>query len=716
MVTGWRRAFCTSFHREREATVFTEKQQHHHHCDNNSTTPSTSSNHSPRISSKFGFFSDSSAPRLQSQPVSNPSLRCRTTTAKTPTSSVPNSPKLQCKTKTPKKCISPRLFHFSDASSPKSPSSFSLLKASLRLSKSKCGICFQSVKSGKGTAVFTAECTHVFHFPCVAAHVKRQDLLICPVCSATWKEQPLLSIHHKPEIKKLDEKLKDLSKTKNLRIYNDDEPLTSPSPGSVFNPIPELEENDAEGDDHNAAQEFQGFFVNPAPVRVSNHVMLNAKNVEVCLLPDSALLNVGRSYQTHVVLLKVRAPPSLAARRRPPIDLVTVLDVSERICGVKSQMMKHVMRLLISSLNSTDRLSIVAFSATSKRLLPLTRMTAEGRRSARRIIDPLGSTGQGMSANDALKKAAKVIEDRRVKNPFSSIIIISNGHDDQSYTNSIAQKRPSLMVSSMRFSHLEILVHSIGLGDFSACKNAPSEDALAKCVDNLLSIAVQDLKLHLGFVSGSAPAEIAAVYSLTGRPSVFGPGSVRLGDLHAEEERELLIELKVPASSTEGHHLLSVRSSFRDPSSQEPVLSKEKALIIPRAQAVRSSEPHIQRLRDLHITIRAVAESRRLMDHNDLSGAYHLLSSAQALLMQSSDCSAIEHLRRLEAELGELHRRRQQVVWSQRQKESQQAEEKVELLTPTSAWRAAENLAKVAIMRKHMNRVSDLHGFENARF
>ncbi|CAL5404708.1 unnamed protein product [Camellia sinensis] len=43
-------------------------------------------------------------------------------------------------------------------------------------------------------------------------------------------------------------------------------------------------------------------------------------------------------------------------------------------------------------------------------------------------------------------------------------------------------------------------------------------------------------------------------------------------------------------------------------------------------------------------------------------------------------------------------------------------DEKGEPLTPTSAWRAAERLAKVAIMRKSLNRVSDLHGFENARF
>ncbi|WCJ32046.1 Zinc finger (C3HC4-type RING finger) family protein [Euphorbia peplus] len=676
MVTGWRRAFCTSIPKDTD--------QHLRH--------SPAAADSPTISSKFGFFSNPSTPRLQSQP----NLRCRTTAAAatTPTSSVPNSPK--------QKSISPRLFNFSNPSSPKSPSSFSILKSAFRISKSRCGVCLQNVKSGQGTAIFTAECGHVFHFPCVASLVKKKNqcqLLLCPVCNATWKELPLLSIQRYSEIsEKSDDKI---SKSKNLRVYNDDEPLRSPSPTSLFNSIPELEENDVE------EAEFQGFFVAPAPVKAS-------KSVEVNLLPESSIVTVGRSYQTQVVVLKVKAPPAppYPSARRLPIDLVVVVDVSDRMYGFKLQMMKRMMRLLLSSLNSTDRLSIVAFSAASKRLLPLRLMTPDGRRSARRIVDALGNTGQGMSATDALKKAAKVIEDRRVKNPVASIIILSNGQDERSHMSSITEKRSSSLVSSTRFSQMEIPVHLINFNQISA-SNSQVEDAVVKTLNGLLTIAVQELKLEIGFVSGSAPAEIAAVYPLTGQPSVFGPGSVRVGDLYAEEERELLVELKVATSSSiRSHPILSVRSSFKDPLTQEPTLSKQQSLLIPRAQAVRSSLPNIKRLRELHISTRAIAESRRLMEHKDSSGAYHLLSSARALLIQSSDGSDNDNVRGLEAELGELHRRRQ----VQRQRSNQQAEEKPEPLTPTSAWRAAERLAKVAIMRKHMNRVSDLHGFENARF
>ncbi|OMO56352.1 Zinc finger, RING-type [Corchorus capsularis] len=685
MVTGWRRAFCTSIPKKQDSPVLPEKQQHQQQQQEQSNNTK-----SPRFASKFGFFSNPSTPRLQSQPVSSPSLRCRTTS--TPTSSLPNSPKLHCKTS-----------HFSNPSSPKSPSSFSLLKATLRLSKGgRCGICLQSVKTGQGTAIFTAECSHSFHFPCVAAHIKKQQLLICPVCSTSWKELPVLSLKQSEQPDKTS--LHSI-KTKSLRVYDDDEPLASPVSLSQFNPIPESE---TENDDVEE-EEFQGFFVSP---RMGREIGVNARNVEVRLLQEAAMVAVGRSYESYVVVMKVHAPTVTRGVKRAPIDLVTVLDVSGS--GMRLQMVKRAMRLVISLLNETDRLSIVVFSSSSKRLLPLKRMSSHGRRSARRMVDALGSNGQGMSVNDAVKKAAKVLEDRREKNAVASIMILSDGQDKQSsQINPSNQNLP--VVSTTRLAHLEIPVHSIGFG---TCTHAPSDDAFCKIVNGLLSVVVQDVKLQLGFVSGSAPAEISSVYSLTARPASFGSNSVRVGDLHSEEERELLVELKVPVSSSGSHRVMSVRSSYRDPFTQEMVYSRDQSLLIPRPpQSVRSSSQGTGRLRNLHVSTRAVAESRRLMERNDFSGAHHLLTSARALLMQSGSSSAEEFIRGLEAELAELNRRRQrQRVNNNNTNNNGQLEEKGEPLTPTSAWRAAERLAKVAIMRKHMNRVSDLHGFENARF
>ena len=241
------------------------------------------------------------------------------------------------------------------------------------------------MKTGQGTAIFTAECSHSFHFPCIAALLRKQTALVCPVCHAEWKELPLLSIHDTQKPVKVEEKtIREVSpspKAKGdvkfttetncqgrpiLKVYNDDEPLMSPTSGARFNPIPESDEYDEESD--NVVEEFQGFFVD-ANVKPLKDSLVNFTNFEARLLPEAAVVSVGRSYETYVIILKLKAPSALTrTARRAPIDLVMVLDVSGKMKAQNIQMMKRAMRLVISSLSTSDRLSIVAFSTTSKRL------------------------------------------------------------------------------------------------------------------------------------------------------------------------------------------------------------------------------------------------------------------------------------------------------------------------------------------------------------
>lgn len=336
-------------------------------------------------------------------------------------------------------------------------------------------------------------------------------------------------------------------------------------------------------------------------------------------------------------------------------------------------------------------------------------MTPSGRRSARKIVDALSVGHEGSSVNDALRKAAKVIQDRKERNHFAAIILLDGQEHNQS--------RQFELVSSTRFSHLNIPVHTFRIGEDLL------EDAFVRSVSSFLSVVVLDLRIQLSLASGSAAAEIAAVYSCTGRPGLLSSGSAKLGDLCTEEEREILIELKVPAAAIGSRHLLSVRSSHKDPSTKQLIYGRDQAIIVPRPHAIRSSDPAIQRLRSLFVMTRAVAESRRLLgDRNDLAGAERLLASARAVLSQPSlKLAAIDEFRRrVEAELAEVRWRRQE---EKRRREKVVGgggccvvDEKGEPLTPTSAWKAAERLAKVAIMRKSLNRVSDLHGFEDARF
>ncbi|KAL5215135.1 hypothetical protein ABZP36_004287 [Zizania latifolia] len=698
MGTGWRRALCTSVRRDPD-----------HH---DSAKPS------PRAGGRLGgFFSAISG---NSSTPSTPTLRCRT---KPPPAAAPAPPAAD--TAPPKKRM------------PSSPR-FALLKASILPTKVRCGVCSHSVKTA-GAAVFTAECSHSFHFPCIAAHARSAAAaaaLVCPVCAAPWRQAPFLNNYKRTATattKPCDDDNADARSPRHKRkSYDDDEPLLTPKAAAgAFNPIPEDDEDDA-------AAEFRGFF----PPR-------QRTGLAVTLAPEVALVSTGRRHGKYVVAVRVKAPGlRSSASRRAPIDLVTVLDVSQGMMGDKLQMLKRGMRLVIASLGPADRLAIVAFSGAAKRLLPLRRMTRQGQRSVRQIVDRLvvcaaaqgQEQAQAACVGDALRKATKVLEDRRDRNPVATVMLLSDTQQQQQQQQDARKpgsiRRPPAAPPATRFTHVEI---PIGPGEEPARSalvaeeddvgggGAFAEHAFAKCLGGLVSVVMQEVQLELAFPTG----EITAVYSCgPGQQAVaLGGGgaavSVALGEMYAEEERELLVELRAPLSLSHPPSL-SVRCSYREPASQETVRGAEQPLLLPPLHGGRSS----RRLHDLFVTTRAVAESRRLAELNDFATAIHLLSSARALVLQSPAAQAQQQqelVDSLDTELSDMRwRRRQQPqtpTSGSRRRGEALAEESTpvgtprgEPLTPTSAWRAAEQLAKVAIMRKSMNRVRDLHGFENARF
>lgn len=550
----------------------------------------------------------------------------------------------------------------------------------------------------------------------------------------------------------------------NNKMYDDDEPLllSSATQGGGaralhFNPIPE---DEAEG----------GISYGRSAVEVGG------SGVEVVVSSEAALVSADRNHQNYVVLLRVKAP-AFAQRSvskvaasvldpscRAPIDLVTVLDVSGSMSSAaKLHMLKRAMRLLISSLGSSDRLSIVAFSAGAKRLLPLVRMSRQGQRSARQIVDRLivcggggGSGGDNGVQGDcrcighALRKATKVLEDRRERNPVATIMLLSDSHQEHKrgkegscgsspgLREEEADKEKHLRnpipssteTVATRFAHLEIPIECST--ELSGCGGVNQvEDVFSKCVSGLVSLLLQDVHLQLNFPS----AFVSSIYSYgtaaaggggggegcVSLPLCQGQGgngaiSVRLGDFYADEKRELLVELRLPASAPQQQRsdLLLYKCCYRDPTSRELVLCQERSIVLPPLRQISPSAASSRELRNLFITTRALVESRRLADHNDLETAAHLLSTARSLLIQSNSAPSHhqKYVTSLELRLAEIqrrHRRQQLPSSSSMPRPSDQ-------LTPTSAWRAAEQLAKVAILRKSMSRVGDLHGFENARF
>jgi len=790
------------------------------------------------------------SPRLQCQTAPSPRLRCQTSASPRVQSSLSSvvsgssprmcsqsqcSPRLQCRTSGSPKVRNIENVPLTEGSVPSSPRSrLSQLRTGIRLSRSTCAMCLQTMKPGQGHAIFTAECSHAFHFPCIASNVKHGNL-ICPICRAKWKEVPSqasVSAVQKDEKAERGSALTPRSSRRNALqtssseaseqaeyrrpernseesitprgtrqipssepLYDDDEPLdTNPREnGRTFSTIHEEEEE----------FEFKGFVVEPEQTTglVSNNGKNGGltRNLQVTLQPAVGVLAAGKSCENFTVLLQVKAPPAIDRQQknlkqisssllpdpsyRAPIDLVTVLDVSGSMSGTKLQLLKRAMRLVISSLSPADRLSVVQFSSTANRRFPLRRMVPQGQRAVRRVIDRLVCS-EGTNIADGLKKAAKILADRRERNPVASIMLLSDGQDKNSIsTLQNRQTLPGSIRQSTRYGHIEIPVHAFGFGNdhdtakmhtiseesggtFSFIKaEASVQDAFAERIGGLLSVVAQDVQLTLS--CSSAPGvELQNIHAGSCQTRVLDDyGTVKLGDLYAEEDKDIIVELKIPAVKYPNPMtVLGVKCSFKDPVSQQTMYAKEQILIIPRPDSVRgyptSVSLEVEKRKNRVRTEQAIAEARTLADTGDTDGAHQVLYNAKALLQCSPVSRTGDELRSaVEAEIAEIQARvRHNFMYEREQRSAEISRERQprstssnynerqrtsngyrridyepttpsmldivmrlqtdsdEPLTPTSAWRAAEKLAKVAMMRKSLNRVSDLHGFENARF
>ncbi|KAJ6432874.1 hypothetical protein OIU84_019998 [Salix udensis] len=261
------------------------------------------------------------------------------------------------------------------------------------------------MKQGDGHAIFTAECSHSFHFHCISSNVKHGNQL-CPVCRAKWKEIPFLA------------------------------PTLDPLPGRASAPEPSVFDDDESLDLQPASSERSSGNKN-----VAGHNP--AKTVEIKTYPEVSAASCSNSYDNFTVLVHIKAASTVARLNprgnqailpqpsqtpRAPVDLVTVLDISGSMAGTKLALLKRAMGFVIQNLGSNDRLSVIAFSSTARRLFPLRRMSDTGRQHALQAVNSLVANG-GTNIAEGLRKGAKVMEDRREKNPVASIILLSDGQD-----------------------------------------------------------------------------------------------------------------------------------------------------------------------------------------------------------------------------------------------------------------------------------------------
>ena len=294
-----------------------------------------------------------------------------------------------------------------------------------------------------------------------------------------------------------------------------------------------------------------------------------SSSVEITTCLEFPALPRSAASDDFTVLVHLKAPsaagdsssssPASSWTSRASLDLVTVLDVSGSMAGTKLALLKRAMGFVIQHLGPNDRLSVVAFSSSARRLFPLRRLSAAGVQQALHAVNLL-SAGGGTNIAEALRKGLKIFQDRKHRNTVCSLILLSDGQDTYSLSSSWAPapdyrallpRTGATAVHAFGFGadHDAALMHAVSElsgGTFSFIEaEAAIQDAFAQCIGGLLSVVVQKLRVDLECARPGTPivsiSSSAEIVDVAGRR-----GSIAVGDLYADEERDFLVTVAVP--------------------------------------------------------------------------------------------------------------------------------------------------------------------------
>ncbi|KAL2652485.1 hypothetical protein R1flu_020613 [Riccia fluitans] len=164
-----------------------------------------------------------------------------------------------------------------------------------------------------------------------------------------------------------------------------------------------------------------------------------------------------------------------------------------------------------------------------------------------------------MNIAEGLRKGTKVLEDRRMRNPVASIMLLSDGQ----YTYNMKHRSHGQFIPGGRRSALgsQIPVHTFGFGEdhdaalmhsiaegsggtFSFIQTESAvQDAFAQCIGGLLSVVVQNAQMKI--LAGDPGVQIRSIQAGTYQNSITDDRRqciIKIGDLYAEEEKDVLVD------------------------------------------------------------------------------------------------------------------------------------------------------------------------------
>ncbi|XP_015578458.1 probable E3 ubiquitin-protein ligase EDA40 isoform X2 [Ricinus communis] len=363
-------------------------------------------------------------------------------------------------------------------------------------SKNLCAICLEALSystgNSPGQAIFTAQCSHAFHFACISSNV-RHGSVTCPICRAHWTQLPrnlnppcsLSCNQSDPIFQILDDSIATfrVHRRSFLRSarYNDDDPIEPDDTSSH----PRLD--------------FSLVSIPPLPFR---HRCTQYQHPHHITGSSSSLFSYPPTPYSYTSNRRLAAAYlSVKSIQQRAMDLVLVASPN----GPHLRLVKQSMALVVFSLRPIDRLAVVTYSSFAARVFPLRRMTSYGKRTALQVIDRLFFMGQA-DPMEGLKKGIKILEDRAHKNPQSCLLHLSDSPTRSYHTFNMQIPFP---------------IHRFHVGFGFGTSNGFVMHEFEEFLVRLLGGVIRDVQLRIG--------EEGRI--------------IRLGELRGNEERRILLDL-----------------------------------------------------------------------------------------------------------------------------------------------------------------------------
>ncbi len=100
---------------------------------------------------------------------------------------------------------------------------------------------------------------------------------------------------------------------------------------------------------------------------------------------------------------------------RTRVDLVCVLDVSGSMSGEKIKLVKDTMKFLLETLTPSDRLSIITFNNSGRRICGLKTVSKHNMESFLKDVEDI-KAGGGTNIYSGMQLAIQTLRDRKFRN------------------------------------------------------------------------------------------------------------------------------------------------------------------------------------------------------------------------------------------------------------------------------------------------------------